>query len=552
MPAKKKLTDNPITRWRKPGFEGFENFLTEIQPMIPGDAGRFVPYTIPSDRVRSEIKAALDGKHHTVVFCWPRRHGKTVVSALIIVWRFLTRTGENIAIVSNSVRQTTDTAFRLIRTILEKTPYTLALIREGRIKVFSDRITFDDLDNTIQGFPNNAATLDGKRLTIAQKSELHAEISDEVFQVLASSTIDTEDGLVIVDSYVGPMSSPLWALYQLHEKKADPTLYFSHIEYQSIDDAIEYGPPWIRADRLRSRQAQMLPIKFDQLHLNKWSAGASNLFPPSILDKCRETYDLDAKAIAGERNHRVGAGLDRAFGFSLHGDATITTCVLKVLQDEAEHYYVLASDNIRFSSADGIKKKFNEYREKHGMSRAVLESYNVQDIASWAAEQPFEHEVVFATSERQANAFTALYNAAAEGRLHIHPLFTRLLHEMASFEYRLEVEGNKGSLPKFAHAKGAHDDTCYSLAWAIYSLRTEELHPYELPSVVCNARGPVVKLCVLNGGDHVPLCAKECRSFTMFNKMYQEFRKSNNIEEVSERDFLRMKVTNKGFHLVQR
>src|SRR5687768_2146308 len=113
-----------LKRWRQPGSKGFFAFLDDAKPMIPSEKGGYQPYTLPSELVREEIARALDGPHSTIIFCWPRRHGKTVVVALIIVWRFLTRQTQDMAIVANSERQTVDTAFRLVRTILEQTPYT--------------------------------------------------------------------------------------------------------------------------------------------------------------------------------------------------------------------------------------------------------------------------------------------------------------------------------------------------------------------------------------------------------------------------------------------
>lgn len=89
------------------------------------------------------------------------------------------------------------------------------------------------------------------------------------------------------------------------------------------------------------------------------------------------------KAIADGAAYVTGAGLDRAYGFSLHGDSTVTTCVLKTLQGEEDHYYVLASDDIAFSNASGIKKALTRYYKDFGMSRAAIETYNAQDIGAW-------------------------------------------------------------------------------------------------------------------------------------------------------------------------
>lgn len=555
MAAKRKssldVTKAALARWQQPGSAGFFAFLDDVKPMIPSEKGGYQVYTVPSERVRAEIVRILDGGYSTAVVCWPRRHGKTVLVALLICWRFLTRQTQNIAIVANSERQTTDTAFRLVRTILEQTPYTARLIANESIVIIRDKVTYEAIGNVIQGFAANPASLYGKKLSLAQVSELHATASDSIYQALASSTIDSDDGLVLVDSTVGPRASPLFGLYQLHEGGNDPSLYFSHIEYRDLEDAVTNGPAWIKPERLRSRAAQMLPAEFAQQHLNQWTAGTSALFPPSVIEKCKSAYPIDVTALSDGRAYAVGAGLDRAYGFSLHGDSTVASAVLKVLDGEEEHYFVLASDDIRFSSAGGIRRAFTRYHKDFGLKRATIESYNSQDIAAWCGEQPFDHEVVFATAERQSNIFTTMFNAASEGRLHILPRFEKLLAEMGTFEYRLEV-GAKGTVAKFEHAKGCHDDHVYSVAWAIYALREFELNPYELTGIHCDAVGPVARLCLLNDGGLVPPCADTCRSFRSVDVLYQKYKSRAGIAPMKLEDFFSYKVVNIGSHTIKR
>jgi hypothetical protein len=540
-----------LGKWRG-GSAGFFRWLADIGPMVPSARGGFEVYE-PCERERREIAKALDGGYSTLIWCWPRRHGKTLISALIIVHRFLTAKTQNVAIVANSEKQTTDTAFRLVRTILQQTEYTANLIKSGAITIGLDKIEYEAAGSIIQGFSANPAALFGKKVNIAQVSEMHAAKSDAVYQALASCTIDSDDGLVLVDSTVGPRSSPLFALYQLAERGDDPSLFFSHVSYRDLEDAVANSPRWIDAKKLRSRAAQMLPAEFAMQHLNVWTSGVSALFPPAVIDRCRGSYRLDVGSITGGAACAIGAGLDRAFGFSLHGDATVATCIVKTMVGDDEHIYVLASDRIRFSSGAGIKGALTRYRRDFGMARAALENYNSQDIAAWCADQDFDHELVHPTAERQATAFTALYNAAAEGRLHVHPTFESLLSEMANFEYRIMPSGTNGAaVPRFEAAKGAHDDHVYSLAWSVYSLRELELNPYEISGIHCYGSGPAVAHCLLNGGDIVPPCAESCRSFQAAFSLYKSYRGRNEISALPLPDFLATKLKNVGAHTMPR
>lgn len=543
-----KISADRIASWRN-GADGFLQFIDDVKPRIPSEKGGFQPYTVPSDLVRDEIRRSLGGEFSTIIFCWPRRHGKTVAAALLVVWRFLTKKTQTIAIVSNSEKQSVDTAFKLVKTILEQTPYTADLIRSESIKISADKVEYDAVKNVIQAFPASPAALYGKKLSIAQISELHAAKNDAIYQVLASSTIDSDDGLVLVDSTVGARSSPLFALYNLAISGADPTICFSHIQYGDLEDAVARGPSWIAPAKLRSRAAQMLPIEFAQQHLNQWTAANNSLFPADVIERCNAKFPLDVKVIADGAACAVGAGLDRAYGFSLHGDATVTTCVLKTLQGEEDHFYVLASDDIKFSSAAGIKKNLTRYHKDYGMSKVAIETYNAQDIGAWAGEQKFQHELVVATAEWQSGAFTALYNAAAEGNLHIHPAHAKLFKEMETFEYRIEGTGtSKGRIAKFEAANGSHDDHVYSLAWAIYSLREIELNHYEVNWIHCFSSGPSVHLCVLNGGELVPPCADTCRSMTDIINVYGKYKSRSYASCLSFEDFVSVKMTNIGSH----
>ena len=540
-----------ITEWRN-GSAGFFKWLEDVQPQVPASKGGYETY-VPGPRERMEIQKALDGNYGTIVFCWPRRHGKTLASALIIIWRFLTRRTQTVAMVANSEKQTVDTAFKLVSTIFKQTPYMAEMIKAGTVVLTADKLEYAALSNVIQGFSSNPAALYGKKLSIAQVSELHAATSDASYQVLSSSTVDTDDGLVLVDSTVGPRSSPLYTLYQLAQNGDDPTLFFSHISYRDLNDACDNSPRWIKPERIRSRAAQMLPAEFTQQHLNQWTNGVSALFPPEVLDKCRDVYRFDVPSVTGGAAYVVGGGVDRAFGFSVHGDATITTAALKTLIGEEAHYFVLASDKIAFSSESGIKNALSRYAKDFNMSKVALEQYNVQDIAGWCGNQSFDHEIIHPTLERQGNAFTALYNAANEGRLHIHPSLERLLSEMETFEYRLVAGGHGGSnAPRFEAAKGAHDDTVYSLAWAVYSLREDELNPYELKSINCTGSGPAVWLCMLNGGELIPPCADRCRSMYQAKSLYQQYKGRGHLTPIAFPEFLSGKVKNIGAHTIPR
>lgn len=392
------------------GSAGFFKFVEDVQPHVRSHLGGFAPYTIGT-KERSELARALDGSDISVaVWCWPRRHGKTLASAMVIVWRFLTRPTENIAVVANSEKQVVDTAFRTIREAFEHTPALKRLVDAGTITVLNDRIELPSTGSVIQAFSSNPAALWGKKLTCAQISELHAAArGDEVFGALAGSLLDTAGSLLLIDSTVGPKSSKLFDLYQAAIRADDPdaSIVFSHIEYADIDEACAKAPEWLSPAKLRSLSRQMLPHEFGLYHLNRWSDAASTLFPKGILDPCIHPYPLDLAALANNAGFVVGSGLDRAFGGSKHGDRTVTACVAKVVVDDDEHLYVLDAEAVLLGRLSAIKSRLSRYHGDYRMSRAALESYGSQDAADWASTQPFAAgvEVVHPSRRSQYPAF---------------------------------------------------------------------------------------------------------------------------------------------------
>jgi hypothetical protein len=548
-----------IATWRD-GSKGFFQFLDDVQPRVPSGRGGYVPF-VPGPVERAEIERALEGdKISVAVFSWPRRHGKTVTNAMIIVWRFLTRPNENIAVVANSEKQVTDTAFRTIRSTFEQTPLLKQLVASGTVKIGADRIELASTGSVIQAFSSNPSALWGKKLSCAQISEIHAAKNGgaDVYEALAGSLLDTAGSIMLIDSTVAPKSSMLWDLYQAanHPDDPDTSICFSHIAYADLDEACANAPAWIEPGKLRSLARQMLPHKFALLHLNRWGDAANLLFPASILDPCIEAYPLDLKALAAGSATIVGGGLDRAFGGTVRGDSTVTACVAKIAIDSEEHIYVLDADAVPFSRMGGIKSRFENYHTSHGMTRLALESYGAQDVAEWAGTRPYSGgtEVVHPSRRVKYAAFLALYQAASEGRLHIHPKFADLIAELRVFEVHEDGRASDGeaAVPKFSHPRGKHDDFTHAVVWAVYSLRSVTLNPYEIAGVHCAGRGAAISHCALNGGAHIPPCADSCRSMGEAMRLHDAYLARAPLVPLELHSFIAEKLHNVGAHTLPR
>ena len=417
----------------------------------------------------------------------------------------------------------------------------------GEKNIQAGSIVYPDLDNTISVATSNDRSLYGGKVSIAQVSELHAAFNDDAYQVLASSIGDSEDGVVLIDSTVGSRLSPLYKLFTLWESKEDSTIHFSHISYQNLDDALEHAPAWLSRPWLTSRSKQMLPALFAQQHLNQWTSGSNALFPEETIAKCTSRFGFPVSKAAipsliGAAKYAVGGGLDRAYGFSLHGDNTVFTAVLKTTVNDEAHYWVLYQKKIAFSSGSGIKRAIEHCQGEYGLHNVVLESYNCQDIWAWAQEQNIPNELIHPTAKAQIPAFTELHLIASEGRLHVSEHCSDLLAEMRSFEYEIREGGN----PSFGHAQGHKDDHVYSLAWAVFALRDVELPAYEISGIACTSKYAVPDVCYLLGGQQVPFCSAECRSAQGVEQLYQQHRERHPESELTVIDFFTQKTKNSG------
>jgi hypothetical protein len=555
-PRSTNSTYSPV-RW-KDGSTGFFAFLEDVRPRVRDGRGGFVPY-MPTGEMRDAITAAIDGNYSIACLSWPRRHGKTTAAIMIVLWRFLTRQGESVAIVANSEKQVVDTAFKSLVDAFRQTPLLAKLVKAGEIKILADRIDAPETSSAIQAFPANAGALWGKKLTVAQVSELHAATSGAVLDALQGSLLDSAGSLLLVDSTVGPTSSPLWGLYQAAQQH-DSGVYFSHIQYADLEDAIANAPAWIDTKKLRALSRTMLPQQLGLWHLNRWGDASSSLFSAEVIAQCTgSTYPSDTKEIAAGASFAVGGGLDRAFGLSRHGDSTYTAAVLKtVLDDDEEHIFVLAVDKVAFSRLDGIRANLTRYGREFGMSQLGLESFNAQDVHDWATQQTGfgpGTELIHPSRRLKANAFTTMHAIAAEGRLHIDPRFGALVEEMRTFEVIFDSKETDGasSIPKFSHARGKHDDALHAVVWAIFSLRESTISGYELDGVNCYGNPVNVPLCALNGGEMIPLaCADTCRSMTQARSLHTSYLSRKPLAPLPLDEFIVKRVSVSGFHTMPR
>lgn len=548
-----KLTKEKVKAWRN-GAAGFLQWLDDVKPRVPSRKGGFVvfepePYQVEAVRGALQMDNGLF-RYQTLLLSMPRRHGKTILAALLVLWRFTTRQTENIVVMANTERQTLSVGFKLLKSITTNTPALLAMV--GPKNLGASQITYPALQSLIQAVPASEAGLYGQKLTAGWVSELHAAASDAALQILASSLGDSENSWLLVDTTCGPIGGPDHRLEQLAESGEDPTIFCFTRSYADLEDALQNSPSWLSRSWLKSRKAQLLPAVFASQHLNHRSQAQNSLFKAEDLEACRDSYvaPVERGSLGGLFNGRkcvCGGGLDRALSFSLHGDATIWTTCAKVAGEDGEaEYWVLNQRQIPFSQGRAIKKAIVADHEAYSLHNTVFEQYQSVDLVAWAQDSATPCERVHATSKDQAAVFTELARLVQEKRLHLPRNLEPLEKELKAFKYEI---GPKH--PKFGAPKGHHDDRVYSLAWAIWSLRDDELQAYELPRIVCASKSPHSRHCYLRGGDLILMCSEDCQAHQQVNGMHLQYRRSRVDADLSLPEFFKRKVKVSGVRVWQ-
>jgi len=548
-----QITANKVRQWRK-GADGFLQWVADVQPHIPSRKCTFIPFTPEPFQVDALREAlAMDGsrwKFTTIAFSFPRRHSKTTLVALLVLWRFTLWPNENVVVMSNSERQTQSVGWKLLKDIIRNTDFLKEQIPLKNITGWE--IRNPKLGGIIQAVSSNLASLYGQKITCAWVSEIHAAQSEEPMQVLASSLGDTENSWLLMDSTVDALGGPLHRLEQLQQSGEDPTVYVNRLEYADLDQALEFSPPWIDRQWLRSRSKALLPATFKTQHLNQRTAASNNLFAIEDITACKEVIPCplpveDLERITAGRKYVTGGGLDRAYFGSLHGDATIWTSIAKVagLDGADADYYVLNQKNILGSLGRSIKKEIQRDVQHYGLSNVVLESFNSQDLYIWALESQIPAEVCNATTQAQIPLFMQLHRIVKEGRLHFSHGLEDLAREMSTFLYEL-----RGDKPKFGTDKH-RDDRVYSLAWAVHSLRDKELAIYEIGDVVCESKSSHARFCYLREGDLILSCAESCPAQIQVNRMFLQHKSLRIDSELTRQEFFKAMVTVAGGKVYQ-
>ncbi|WP_027191799.1 hypothetical protein [Fundidesulfovibrio putealis] len=522
MASKKDLA---LTRWNAPGYAGFKNWLQDIKPHIKHDDGLFHPLQLEqwqTDILRDALAVDERGNfsHNIIMTCMPRRHSKSTMWQLVILWLVMSRENQNIIALPCTDDHGLRTMFKPMAGIISHTPKL-----SPHFKVFPSRgtIQFDEMGGSITIVAPNPASAFGDKVSVLWTSDMHISPDLRPFNAFLAGLMDSKNSIVLIDTNVDVIGGPVHSLQV--EAAENPRIYSKHLEYKDFEEYCEKAPRWIDRNTAATNRAVTLDAEFQRDTLGKRGSGVHDLFPSDVLEKCKDSYTMPVSAealkeLVGGRQYIVTGGLDRAKKL-WGGDGTIWTVTLKVASISGEpHVYVLNQKAIAPNTAAEIKKAILEDHERYTLTNVTMEDYETHDITPWLDSQKIPNESVSATNTRQNSAFLEMHRVAKEGRLHI-PTNAPLITEMRTFIYSESKTGkfqfgssNKRNFP---------DDRVYSACWSIFAARNAVLSMYRIGNILCRNKSPKKSLCFLLGGSLELVCKTGCHAYSQVEKMHQHY-----------------------------
>jgi hypothetical protein len=411
--------------------------------------------------------------YHTVVASWPKREGKSLCVAILVAWRMCCFDNQHCVVLANSERQAASVIYDELIGFFANSPVLMQTVRSEDVE--RKKLTVSMTGNTCVCVPCNQRTVQGIAVTgILAVDEVHAAEDISAYNYLAAQT-EMVNAQVAVSSQAGTPdeSNAVWRLYQASQTTGSD-VYFSYSD--------EHISPWGK-DLARRQRAQLTPAEYDKLHRNGWVGLGEKLFAADLVDDAAMGYA--EPQTAGELEELVkawgftdlvmdiGLGLDRA-GVGLRGDRSVLTAVAR-FSDPAgilgAQYRVVRVIVFRTGDEAEVLAGFRELRAIVGPNpEIIMEAYGCSDLVGKVRGATTEAP----TTRRQHEIYTALYRTFKEGRIGYperagtahdrdgHATSGLLKSELIGFEYGF----GRAAIPQYGTQSG-HDDTVYSLAWAV-------------------------------------------------------------------------------------
>lgn len=442
---------------------------------------KWTPYPAQAQALKKATARTLTGKvrHKVVCFCFPKRSGKSVASAVLLAHSLVTGSNAHSVCCSNSREQASTVTFDAVLNFVRNSPILSALIPDECRQ--RNVITCPAWDNWVRALPANENTVQGVAITAggwACFDDAHSAPLG-VLDMVASQT-ENPEARILVPSMMGSTKGYVYRLWETSKRRDGGHILFDYW----------HGPnanrnPYVPKTWLQQRRSELPPPVYAVLHENEPGEGADALFTLDQLLACRETWQPPTtpeewRALCHDvwrvrpENVELGAGIDRSLG---RGDDTVFAVVARYTdQAGAVHYAALRCKGITTSKEAEILAEAEDARKVFGpFTRAVAETYQMADLApKWGEALGCYAYMESASGPAQAVAFNELYQLVNEGRFHYPAALEKLHEQLCGFQINVD-----GRLPKFTGGSGkAVDDYVYATCWARVASQHERQRMY--------------------------------------------------------------------------
>jgi len=225
--------------------------------------------------VKAFTRVIVEGRgeeyaYRIVVISTPRGEGKTLLVAVMCLFRFFNLSGEVINLSGNSKDQASFAHYELAKRMILNTPLLVKtpglVVKEKHIVLYKGH---NDIVNEMKAIPTSTGLL--PNTTCAVFTELHNLQDRSFFIDLWTSTRATVNAMVLVDTTVAPKGHIVYNLWESYCKNEDPHLYFHH--YADV-----INNPETTQSQLDSFKNHMSEHEYNKYFRNRWEDASGGFF----------------------------------------------------------------------------------------------------------------------------------------------------------------------------------------------------------------------------------------------------------------------------------
>jgi hypothetical protein len=548
-----------LNRWNYKGAKGFYHWLRDMQPRCLNSKNRWEVWE-PTPEQRRELQAILktdsngDLLHSLCLLIQPRRHGKSTIFRMLLLWQIMSKRNFLVQLLAATEMASRRTQFKPLTDIIKFSPKLRALFQDPWLTQYE--INYPPMNSKIQmSSGTSKATAFGEKLNALYWTDAHTAEAEtlQVWGAFQASLLDSEGSVTYIDSNVDAYDQHVHDLQR--EAANDENMHCTHVEYKDLEEYNAKAPNWIDRKKVARLQKTQLDVDFKRDILGQRSSATNSLFNEATIKKSKDSYKIPVANVSEflkGRAYKIAGGLDRAKSL-IGGDRSVWTVLLKTVCPDTNEpeFYILSQKIFQFNASRFILKQIIDDHAKYDLCNVALENYEVADLAPRLADKNIKFEIVNPTSTWQNTIFPRFAEAAKNGRFHFSKYQKTLLSEMRTFVYKLKPGGGQGYV--FQHASDKFkDDSVFSVAHAMFALRDQVLHTYQLGNFSCmNRKASNRHLCILFGGDHSLLCRIRCPAYQQVEDMYENFKRLRPLDECTIEEFFKQRVEIVGARISQ-